>query len=84
MAACPTSVKIVVGADTSPDELDQAVAMVAELAPATEVFLQPVTPFGDVTAAPTPEQLLELHDRALRIHAPTRVVPQTHKIIGQL
>ena len=84
VAACPTSVKIVVGADTSPDELDQAVAMVAELAPATEVFLQPVTPFGDVTAAPTPEQLLELHDRALRIHAPTRVVPQTHKIIGQL
>jgi organic radical activating enzyme len=83
-AACPTSVKIVVGARTSPDELERAVAMVAEAAPAGEVFLQPVTPFGHVTAAPTPEQVLELHDLALRIHPATRVVPQTHKIIGQL
>jgi len=49
-----------------------------------EVFLQPVTPFGTATAAPTAEQVLGLHDRALRIHPRVRVVPQTHKAIGQL
>ncbi len=49
-----------------------------------EVFLQPVTPFGTVDTAPTPDQVLELHDRALRRYARVRVVPQTHKAIGQL
>ena len=84
VAACPTSVKVVVGAGTRAQELEEAVAMVAEVAPAAEVFLQPVTPFGEVTEAPTPERVLELHDRALRLHPGTRVVPQTHKLIGQL
>jgi len=76
-------VKIVVGPATDPAELDAAVAMVAEVAPDATVYLQPVTPFGTVTAAPTPEQLLELQARALRLHPDVRVVPQTHKIIGQ-
>jgi organic radical activating enzyme len=49
-----------------------------------EVFLQPVTPFGDVTAAPDPDQVLVLHERALRLYPRVRVVPQTHKAIGQL
>jgi len=49
-----------------------------------EVFLQPLTPFGAASTAPTPEQVLALHDRALRIHPRVRVVPQTHKAIGQL
>ena len=83
-SACCTSVKIVVGPATSPTELEAAVRMVAAVAPATELFLQPVTPFAEVTAAPTPEQVLEMHDRALRIHPATRVLPQTHKLMGQL
>ena len=49
-----------------------------------EVFLQPVTPFGNVGRAPTPEQVLELQERALRRYPRVRVVPQTHKAIGQL
>ena len=49
-----------------------------------EVFLQPVTPFGTVLEAPTPEQVLELQARALRRYPRVRVVPQTHKAIGQL
>jgi len=51
---------------------------------AVEVFLQPLTPFASATTAPTPDQVLALHDRALRIHPRVRVVPQTHKAIGQL
>ncbi|TML41353.1 MAG: 7-carboxy-7-deazaguanine synthase QueE [Actinobacteria bacterium] len=82
--ACATSVKIVLGPATSGAELEEAMAMVAQVAPAVEVFLQPVTPFAEMRAAPTPEEVLDLHDRALRIHPATRVVPQTHKLIGQL
>jgi organic radical activating enzyme len=77
-------VKIVVGPATAPGELDRAVAMVHEVAPDTEIFLQPVTPFADVTASPSPSQVLDLQERALRLHRRVRVVPQTHKLIGQL
>ena len=77
-------VKVVIGPATVPDELDRAVAMVHEVAPETEIFLQPVTPFADVTAAPSPGQVLDLQERALRLHPRVRVVPQTHKLIGQL
>jgi 7-carboxy-7-deazaguanine synthase len=94
-----TWVKIVIGASTDPAQFERAIAMVAESAagatPGTgpgraggdtrpEVFLQPVTPFGTVDAAPTPEQVLDLQDRALRAYPRVRVVPQTHKGIGQL
>ena len=63
-------------------------AMVAEASAGrtdpVEVFLQPLTPFGDASKAPTPNQVLELQERALRTHRRVRVVPQTHKAIGQL
>jgi 7-carboxy-7-deazaguanine synthase len=83
-----TWVKVVIGPDTDPDAFDAGIAMVAEASAgreaAVEVFLQPLSPFGSATAAPTPDQVLELHERALRIHPRVRVVPQTHKAIGQL
>jgi len=81
-AGATTWVKMVIGADTDADQFDEAIRMVATLAdqhlgepvgpmpPGTDrrpdVFLQPMTPFGAATAAPTPEQVLELHERALR------------------
>ena len=83
-----TWVKVVVGPDTDEDEFDAAIAMVAAAsagAPrAIEVFLQPLTPFGVATTAPGPDQVLALQERALSIHPRVRVVPQTHKAIGQL
>jgi organic radical activating enzyme len=83
-----TWVKIVVGPDTDPTEFDAGIAMVAaassDAPAAVEVFLQPLTPFGTASAAPTPDQVLALHDRALHLHPRVRVVPQTHKAIGQL
>ena len=83
-----TWVKIVVGPDTDLDEFDAGLAMVAAASTGrdhpVEVFLQPLTPFGGALAAPTPDQVLELHERALRLHRRVRVVPQTHKAIGQL
>jgi 7-carboxy-7-deazaguanine synthase len=79
-----TWVKIVVGAHVDFGEFDAAMAMVAEGASGSEVFLQPVTPFAAVTEAPTPDQVLELQARALRLYPYVRVIPQTHKAIGQL
>jgi organic radical activating enzyme len=76
--------KIVIGPRTSEDELAAAVAMVHRVAPVTTVFLQPVTPFGEVDTAPSPAQVLSCQELALRIHPRVRVVPQTHKLIGQL
>ena len=83
-----TWVKVVIGPDTDPDEFDAAIAMVAAavrrrgdahrgLPPAPHPVRR-----GD--EAPTPQQVLELQERALRIHPRVRVVPQTHKAIGQL
>jgi len=88
-AGVDTWVKIVVGPTTDAGELSDAVTMVAEAAsgvpgaPAV-IYLQPVTPFAAVTDAPTPDDVLVLQEMALRIHPDVRVVPQTHKAIGQL
>ncbi len=88
-----TWVKLVLGSSTDPAQFDQAIDMVAMVASGAsggngrhwpEVFLQPVTPFGSVGRAPSPDQVLELQDRALRRYRRVRVVPQTHKAIGQL
>jgi 7-carboxy-7-deazaguanine synthase len=76
--------KIVVGAATDEAELDQAVSMVDEVDPEMEIFLQPVSPFASVRQGPTPDQVLSWQARALRLHRRVRVVPQTHKTIGQL
>ncbi len=99
-AGVTTWVKMVIGPSTDLDEFDGAMRMVSELAnsepartavrrssgtdPLPEVFLQPVTPFGDVVAAPSPDQVLDLQERALRCYPRVRVIPQTHKAIGQL
>ena len=48
------------------------------------IYLQPVTPFAAVTRGPSPDEVLDLQELALRIHPAVRVVPQTHKAIGQL
>ncbi len=87
-AGATTWAKIVVGDATDPDQFDAAVSMVAEAARDTghevEIFLQPVTPFGTVGGSPSPDQMLDLQERALHRHPRVRVIPQTHKAIGQL
>ena len=76
--------KIVVGADTSDEELEQALAVVADVAPHAPVVLQPVTPFRGRGCPPTPDRLLTMHAlAAARVRRPL-VIPQTHKMLGQL
>ncbi len=87
-AGITTWAKVVVGPATDEGELDAAVRLVARASDAAgvpvELYLQPVTPFGAVRSAPTPERVLELQALALNHYPAVRVVPQTHKAIGQL
>lgn len=83
-ASVDLAVKIVLGPATDPAELTDAVAMAGAIRPDATIYLQPVTPFAAVAAAPTAEQVLAWHELALRHHPDVRVVPQTHKQLGQL
>ncbi len=48
-----------------------------------QLILQPVTPYGVVTEAPGPDEMLALQSAVNRIYPGSRVVPQVHKLIGQ-
>ena len=77
-------VKVVFTQETTRAEIEQAAALVAEVNPRILFVLQPVTPFGPVTESPSPEKTLEFQAIALRTLRDVRVIPQTHKLIGQL
>ena len=76
-------VKVVVAAETRAEDVEHAAHLVAEIAPATLLILQPVTPYGGCTA-PTPARLLELQRIALRHISDVRVIPQTHRMMDLL
>lgn len=76
-------VKMVVSGETTEDEFRRAVDMLAGFSGDVMLILQPVTPFGGFTAA-TPEQMLEAQAYALRHLKDVRVIPQTHRMMGQL
>jgi organic radical activating enzyme len=77
--------KIVITPDTFEGEVIEAAQMMAHargLPP--ELILQPVTPFGRIKEAPSPDQMLRLQELCLGVHPSVRVIPQTHKLIGQM
>lgn len=79
-------VKMIISDQTDPAELVQAAQMVAAASPEIPIFLQPVTPLdSSVTlVAPSPEQVLTWQALMKRSLKSVRVVPQTHKAIGQI
>ncbi len=79
-------VKIVISRQTDPAELVQAAEMIAAASPKIPVFLQPVTPLESsvLLSAPTPEQVLAWQALMKRSLKSVRVIPQTHKAIGQI
>lgn len=78
-----TFVKIVVGGNTTKEEIEKAVLLVRSAAKDIPLVLQPVTPAGDVEGI-LPERLHDFQKLAMQELADVRVIPQTHKIIGQL
>lgn len=75
-------VKVVVTPASGADEIDEAVACVAEVAPDATFLLQPVTPHGPVRERPSAERLLALAARAEAQLRDVRLIPQTHPIYG--
>jgi organic radical activating enzyme len=84
--AAPVFVKIVVTSEVSTDELLHAFSIVAEIDPAIEVILQPVTIHAhlDESLVPDPRQILKWQELGLKQLKSVRVIPQTHKLMGQL
>lgn len=76
--------KVVVDDRIEDAEFEAAIAVVADVAPATPFVIQPVTPFGGRGRPPAPERLLELDDLARARLPEVLVIPQTHKMIHQL
>ncbi|MFA5515524.1 MAG: 7-carboxy-7-deazaguanine synthase QueE [Desulfuromonadales bacterium] len=73
-------VKIVVGEETSAEEIEAAARLLREVAPATPLIMQAVTRDGAIGVSG--RTLLGLQTLAAKIHPPTRVIPQTHRFLG--
>lgn len=79
-----TFLKLIVGAEADEREMRDAFRLAGEEAPGSSLTLQPVTPFGVVTAAPSMEQMLEWHALASGYVCDVRVIPQLHKLMNVL
>lgn len=79
-------VKIIISDRTNSAELEAAGELVGSVNPSIPVFLQPVTPISgqDSPIAPPPDRVLEWQALMKRYVKQVRVIPQTHKLIGQL
>ncbi|MDT8901461.1 7-carboxy-7-deazaguanine synthase QueE [Anaeroselena agilis] len=76
-------VKVVLTAATGDDEFRRALTLVAAVDRRIPVVLQPVSPVNNV-AGIAPEAALRLMAAALEMVDDVRVIPQTHKMMGQL
>ncbi|HWR45580.1 7-carboxy-7-deazaguanine synthase QueE [Sporomusa sp.] len=76
-------VKLVITGQTGWDEFKQAIDLVASVSTSIPLILQPVTPCNASTAV-TPDAMLTYQAEALRLLENVRVIPQTHKFMGQL
>ncbi|MCX5751623.1 MAG: 7-carboxy-7-deazaguanine synthase QueE [Candidatus Saganbacteria bacterium] len=77
-------VKIVVTRDTKPKEIDDAVDVIAQISPDIPLVIQPVTPYGSIKHRPLPESLFTFYNFAIRKLKNVRIIPQMHKLMGQL
>ena len=76
-------VKVVVTKKTSTEEFQQAIDLIATVNLAIPLIIQPVTPIRDCEGV-TPDQVLLWQEQALTKLRDVRVIPQTHKLMGQL
>jgi 7-carboxy-7-deazaguanine synthase len=83
-AGVQTFAKVVVGAESTRDEIEECARVVADTWPDIPLILQPVTPFGPVTDSPKFAQMLDFQQIARRIAKDVRIIPQMHKIMGAL
>ena len=75
-------VKLIVTQSSGDAEIDEAVSKLGATAPEATLIIQPVTPFGQVSEAPSAKRLLALCARLTAQLPKVRLIPQTHKIYG--
>lgn len=76
-------VKLVVSGETTPEEFEQAVLLIASVERNIPFIIQPVTPINGCKAV-SPDEVLRYQERALSLLQDVRVIPQTHKFIDQM
>jgi 7-carboxy-7-deazaguanine synthase len=79
-----TFCKIIVSAETTDADIKEAVQLVAGIAPDIPFIIQPMTPFGEAQNPPTSRQLLVWQEFAQSKLDDVRIIPQCHKMMGQL
>jgi len=77
------SVKVVIGQDTSSDEIGRVCAIMAAVKPAAPLFLQPLSNAAGGVAV-TAGKILRLQETAAALLPDVRVIPQMHKMLGAL
>jgi 7-carboxy-7-deazaguanine synthase len=76
-------VKVVLSGETTQKEVEQAISLIAQVDVAIPLILQPVTPVNGVSPVEA-DTVLRWQELALQKLHTVRVIPQTHKIMGQL
>lgn len=76
-------VKLVVTDKTNDEEFQQAIQLIARVDEKIPLIIQPVTPINNCKGV-TPEKVLAWQEKAFTLLTDVRVIPQTHKFMGQL
>jgi 7-carboxy-7-deazaguanine synthase len=80
-----TTIKLVVGADTSEEDLAEAVELITATDICAHVVLQPMTAALKTDRVPTAKQVLKWQSQMARgLGHSVRVIPQCHKLMGLL
>jgi 7-carboxy-7-deazaguanine synthase len=79
-------IKLIIANNTVPAELEQTAKLVSEIDDRLSIFLQPMTPISESPdlIAPTPDRVLSWQAMMKQYLPHVRVIPQTHKFLGQL
>lgn len=76
--------KAVFAQTTSDDEIARACALLRAADPRLPLVLQPISPLPAGPPPPTPARVLEVQALAARHLRNVRVIPQVHKLMGQM
>ena len=80
---CNLFVKIILGNIINPLELEKACKLVAKIAPQVPLVLQPLTgPGGKIDFSP--QRFMEMQQIAMDYLADVRIIPQVHKLLGNI
>lgn len=78
-----TYVKVVITSNTDFKQIDEVISIINSIDKRIPLILQPVTPIDNIQN-PLPSKVIDLQDYCLKYLNDVRVIPQTHKYIGQL